>query len=190
MKKIFKHATSEVHPSAIVGEGTKIWHFCHVMEGARIGKDCVLGQNVFVGKGVIIGDRTKIQNNVSLYEGVVLEEDVFCGPSCVFTNVKNPRSHVSRKREFQKTVVKRGATLGANCTVMCGSTIGRYAFVGAASLVTHDVPDHALVLGVPARQKGFMCQCGERLVFKSRSASCARCGSKFNKKNKKIFHRT
>ncbi len=180
------HPTSEVHENAQVGEGTQIWHFCHVMPGAKIGKNCVLGQNVFVGKGANIGNGVKIQNNVSIYDGVVLEDDVFCGPSCVFTNVKNPRSHISRKKEFGATRVKRGATIGANATILCGHTIGSYAFIGAASLVTCDVPDYALVFGVPARLAGWMCRCGEKLTFKKQRAGCARCGQAYSKKKNRL----
>lgn len=159
----FVHESSYVDQPSEIGEGTKIWHFCHIMAGAKIGRRCVLGQNVMVGPGVVIGDGVKIQNNVSLYTGVVLEDDVFVGPSVVFTNVLTPRSHVSRKHEFQPTLVRRGATVGANATVMCGVVIGRYAFVGAGAVVTRDVPDHALIYGNPARPQGWMCECGVRL---------------------------
>lgn len=158
-----------VHPSAIVddgaviGNGTAVWHWVHVCSGARIGRDCSLGQGVFVGKRVSIGDRVKIQNNVSVYDNVTLEDDVFCGPSMVFTNVYNPRAHVSRKDEYRDTLVCRGATLGANCTIVCGVTVGAYAFVGAGAVVTCDVPAHALVVGVPARQKGWVSHSGEIL---------------------------
>lgn len=186
------HPSSEVHESARIGEGTRIWHFCHVMAGASIGKNCVLGQNVFVAKGVKIGDDSKVQNNVSLYEGVELEDGVFCGPSCVFTNVGTPRSFISRKNEFGRTLVKRGATIGANATIVCGNTIGRFAFVGAGSVVTGDVPDHALVYGVPARQKGWVCACGEILKFRKARAACARCGARYRleKKGIRIEHGT
>lgn len=159
------------HPSAIVdepahiGENTKIWHFCHVMAHARIGKGCSLGQNVFVAAHVEIGDNVKIQNNVSLYEGVVVEDDVFLGPSMVFTNVYNPRSGVNRKSEYRKTLVRHGASIGANATIVCGNTIGRFAFVGAGSVVLRDVPDYALIVGNPGRQIGWMSEFGERLYF-------------------------
>ena len=161
----FAHPTATVDPGSDVGEGTRIWHYSHVMSGARIGRDCVLGQNVFVGSDVEIGDRVKIQNNVSVYEGVVIEDDVFCGPSMVFTNVLNPRSHVSRRHEFRPTLLRHGATIGANATLVCGHTVGRYAFVAAGAVVTHDVPDHALAVGVPARISGWVCRCGGRLPF-------------------------
>jgi UDP-2-acetamido-3-amino-2,3-dideoxy-glucuronate N-acetyltransferase len=174
-----------VHSSAIVdepceiGEGTKIWHFSHVMANSRIGRDCILGQNVHVASGVRIGNNAKIQNNVSLYTGVELEDDVFCGPSMVFTNVLTPRSHVNRKAEYQKTLVKRGASLGANSTVVSGVTVGEYALVGAGAVVTKDVPDHALVVGVPARQVGWVCQCGVRLEVADRTALCPSCGATY-----------
>ena len=175
---------SRVHPSAVVdpgaeiGDGTKVWHFCHIMPQARIGRDCSLGQNVFVADRVVVGDNVKIQNNVSLYEGVILEDDVFCGPSMVFTNVINPRSHVSRREEYQTTRVKRGASIGANATVVCGNDVGRYAFIGAGAVVTSDVPDFALMVGVPARRIGWMCQCGIRLPQSSGGqVTCDECGS-------------
>lgn len=172
-------------PSAIVdqpceiGDGTKIWHFSHVMQNSKIGRGCNLGQNVHVASGVRIGNNAKIQNNVSLYAGVELEDDVFCGPSMVFTNVLNPRSHVNRKSEYQKTLVKRGATLGANSTIVCGVTIGRYAFVGAGAVVTRDVADHALVVGTPARQIGWVCECGERLESRADAWACPRCEAEY-----------
>lgn len=159
----------QIHPSAIVdegaviGEGSRVWHFVHVCGGARIGARVSLGQNVFVGNRVVIGDDCKIQNNVSVYDNVTLEEGVFCGPSMVFTNVYNPRAEVERKSEFRDTLVRRGATLGANSTIVCGVTIGAYAFVGAGAVINHDVPDYALMVGVPARQIGWMSEYGERL---------------------------
>jgi UDP-2-acetamido-3-amino-2,3-dideoxy-glucuronate N-acetyltransferase len=162
-----------VHPSSIIdqpctiGKGTKIWHFCHVMAGAQIGDNCTLGQNVMVANNVTIGNNVKIQNNVSVYEGVELEQDVFCGPSCVFTNVINPRSQINRHHDYQVTLVRRGATLGANATIICGITIGQYAFIGAGSVVTRDVPDYALILGVPGVRKGWMSRHGYQLVISS-----------------------
>lgn len=172
---------STVHPSAIVdegaeiGAGSRIWHWVHVCGGARIGRDCSLGQNVFVGNHVAIGNNCKIQNNVSVYDNVTLEDDVFCGPSMVFTNVYNPRSAVSRKDEYRDTLVKRGATLGANCTVVCGVTIGEYAFVGAGAVVTENVPSYALMVGVPARQIGWMSEHGERLALPLTGTARAAC---------------
>jgi UDP-2-acetamido-3-amino-2,3-dideoxy-glucuronate N-acetyltransferase len=177
-----------VHPSAIVdagaalGEGTRVWHFAHVCAGARIGAGCSLGQGVYVGNDVVIGDNVRIQNNVSVYDAVTLEDDVFCGPSMVFTNVYNPRSAVSRKDEYRKTRVRRGATLGANCTIVCGTTIGRYAFIGAGAVVNRDVPDFALMLGVPARQAGWMSRHGERLALPLAGqgrAQCAQTGDRY-----------
>jgi UDP-2-acetamido-3-amino-2,3-dideoxy-glucuronate N-acetyltransferase len=157
------HATAIVDPGATIGEGTRVWHWVHVSGGAVIGERCSLGQNVYVGNRVRIGNNVKIQNNVSVYDNVTLEDDVFCGPSMVFTNVYNPRSAVSRKDEYRDTLVKRGATLGANCTIVCGVVIGEYAFVGAGAVVNRDVPPFALMLGVPARQAGWMSRFGERL---------------------------
>jgi UDP-2-acetamido-3-amino-2,3-dideoxy-glucuronate N-acetyltransferase len=177
----FAHPTAVIDPDAEIGASTRIWHFSHIMEGVRIGQRCTLGQNTFVGRNVVIGNNVKIQNNVSIYEGVALEDDVFCGPSMVFTNVSNPRSHVPRKDEFRPTLVRRGATLGANATIICGCTIGSYAFVGAGAVVTRDVPDYALVLGAPARIKGWMCECGVRLEFQEAEASCQSCGSRYSK---------
>lgn len=159
----------QIHPTAIIDEGasigknTTVWHWVHICRGATIGDGCSLGQNVFIGNKVIIGNNVKIQNNVSVYDNVTLEDDVFCGPSMVFTNVYNPRSAINRKNEYRNTVVKKGATLGANCTIVCGVTIGQYAFVGAGSVVNRNVPDYALMVGVPARQVGWMSQYGEKL---------------------------
>jgi len=157
------HETAIVDDGAVIGEGTRIWHWAHVCAGARIGAGCSLGQNVFVGNRVVIGDNVRIQNNVSVYDNVTLEDDVFCGPSMVFTNVYNPRSTVSRKHEYRNTMVRKGATLGANCTIICGITIGHYAFIGAGAVVNRDVPDYALMTGVPARRIGWMSEFGERL---------------------------
>lgn len=163
MTEVQVHPTAIIDAGASIGAGSRIWHWVHVCSGAVIGKACSLGQNVFVGNRVRIGNNVRIQNNVSVYDNVTLEDDVFCGPSMVFTNVYNPRSAVPRKDEYRDTLVRRGATLGANCTIVCGVTIGRYAFVGAGAVVTHDVPDYALMVGVPARQIGWMSEFGERL---------------------------
>lgn len=163
MSDYFVHPSAYVDEPCEIGAGTKIWHFCHVMKNARIGERCILGQNVFVANDVVIGSNVKIQNNVSVYTGVTLEDDVFCGPSCVFTNVINPRSQVVRHSQYLPTLVKRGVTIGANATIVCGATIGRYAFIGAGATVRGDVPDYALMLGVPARQKGWMSRHGHRL---------------------------
>lgn len=161
--KAWVHSTAVVDDGAILGEGTKVWHFCHVMTGARVGARCVLGQNVFIAGGAVVGDGCRVQNNVSIYDGVVLEDEVFVGPSAVFTNVKNPRAAVSRKDAFGPTRVGRGATIGANATIVCGVVIGDHAFVGAGAVVTRDVASHALVTGVPARRVGWTCACGNAL---------------------------
>ncbi len=177
-----------IHPSAVVdegaqlGEGTRVWHWVHVSGGARIGPGCSLGQGVFVGNDVVIGRNVKVQNHVSVYDAVTLEDDVFCGPSMVFTNVYNPRSAVPRKDEYRRTLVRQGATLGANCTIVCGSTIGAYAFVGAGALVNHDVPAYALMVGVPARRVGWMSRHGERLALPpsgSGEATCPATGERY-----------
>jgi UDP-2-acetamido-3-amino-2,3-dideoxy-glucuronate N-acetyltransferase len=179
------HASSFVDEGAEIGAGTRIWHFCHVMPRARIGRGCNIGQNVFIASDVVLGDNVKIQNNVSIYTGVVVEDDVFLGPSMVFTNVVNPRSHVSRKDEYRPTRVRQGASIGANATIVCGVTLGRYAFVGAGAVVTRDVPDHALVTGNPGRVRGWMCQCGLKLQFPEGSggdrAVCGHCQSRYTK---------
>ena len=159
----YVHPTATIDEPCTIGAGTKIWHFCHVMKNARIGERCILGQNVMIASDVVIGSNCKIQNNVSIYTGVTLEDDVFCGPSCVFTNISNPRSQIVRHHLFERTLVRRGATIGANATIVCGVTLGRYAFVGAGAVVTTDVPDYGLVLGVPARQVGWMSRHGHRL---------------------------
>ena len=172
------HESAYVDDGATIGAGTKVWHFCHVLGGAVIGEWCSLGQNVVVMNGTRVGNNVKIQNNVSIYEGVELEDDVFCGPSMVFTNVMNPRSHVSRRNEYRRTLVHRGATIGANATIVCGTTLGEYAFIGAGAVVADDVLDYALMVGVPARRIGWMCQCGERLPDSGRG-TCAACGSTY-----------
>lgn len=176
-KNYFAHESSFVDDGCQIGEGTKIWHFCHIQTGAKIGKKCSLGQNVNISNNVTVGDGCKVQNNVSLYEGVVLEDNVFCGPSCVFTNDLTPRAKYPKGREnYKKTLVKEGASIGANATVVCGHTVGRCALIGAGAVVACDVPDYALMLGVPARVAGYVCRCGERLRFKGENAQCEACG--------------
>jgi UDP-2-acetamido-3-amino-2,3-dideoxy-glucuronate N-acetyltransferase len=174
----FIHESAYVDEGARIGAGTKVWHFCHILGGAVIGERCSLGQNVVVMNGTRIGNNVKIQNNVSVYEGVIIEDDVFCGPSMVFTNVINPRSHVSRKDEYKTTLVRRGASIGANATVVCGVTLGEYTFIGAGAVITKDVPAFALMAGVPARRIGWMCQCGVRLPDTG-AATCAACGTRY-----------
>jgi UDP-2-acetamido-3-amino-2,3-dideoxy-glucuronate N-acetyltransferase len=159
----FVHESSYVDDNVEIGEGTRVWHFCHILSGTKIGQGCVIGQNCAVGPDVVVGDRCKLQNNVSLFKGVTLEEEVFCGPSCVFTNVLNPRAFIERKQEFRRTLVRRGATIGANATIICGVTIGRYAMIGAGAVVSTDVPDYALLLGVPGRQVGWVSRHGRSL---------------------------
>lgn len=175
-KPYFAHETAVIDDGARIGDGTRIWHFSHVMSGAVIGRECSLGQNVVVGAQARVGNHCKIQNNVSIYDRVELEDFVFCGPSMVFTNVMNPRSHISRKHEYLPTLVRKGATIGANSVIVCGHTLGRYAFIGSGSVVTRDVPDFGLCFGNPARQHGWMCQCGVRLEFAGDKATCQTCG--------------
>lgn len=178
----FVHPSSVIDEGAVIGEGTRIWHFCHVMGGARIGRDCVVGQNVFIGADVVVGDRVRIQNNVSLYTGVTLEDDVFVGPSAVFTNVRTPRSAVSRRHAFESTRIGRGATIGANATIVCGVTIGEYAFIGAGAVVTRAVPPYGLAYGNPARLRGWMCRCGARLTLvRGESLRCRACGARYRR---------
>lgn len=179
-KNYFVHESSYVDEGCEIGEGTKIWHFSHVMKGSVIGPKCNIGQNVVISPGVVLGQGVKIQNNVSVYTGVICEDGVFLGPSCVFTNVINPRAFIERKDEYRKTTVKKGASIGANATIVCGHDIGRYAFVGAGSVVTKDVPDYAMVYGSPARIKGYVCRCGSKLNFTDGNATCSACGMKYN----------
>ena len=178
MSEAVVHESAFVDEGAQIGAGTRVWHFCHILGGAVIGERCSLGQNVVVMNGVRIGNNVKIQNNVSVYEGVELEDDVFCGPSMVFTNVVNPRSHVSRRNEYKRTLVRKGATIGANATIVCGATLGEYAFIGAGSVVTNDVPAYALIVGVPGKRIGWMCACGERLPD-SGTGKCSACSSTY-----------
>jgi UDP-2-acetamido-3-amino-2,3-dideoxy-glucuronate N-acetyltransferase len=180
-RSFWAHETACVDDPDAIGEGTRVWHFSHISKGARVGRGCSIGQNVYIAPGAVVGAGVKIQNNVSVYDGVTLEDAVFCGPSVVFTNVINPRSHISRKHEFRPTLVRHGATLGANATILCGLTIGRYAFVGAGAVVTRDIPDFALIMGNPGRQQGWMCRCGVKLKLAVRGGrprvSCQVCGA-------------
>lgn len=177
--KYFIHESSYVDSPCEIGEGTKIWHFSHVMSGSKIGNNCNIGQNVVISPDVVLGNGVKIQNNVSVYTGVVCEDDVFLGPSCVFTNVINPRSFISRKDEYRKTVIKKGASIGANATIVCGHNIGKYAFVAAGAVVTKDIPDYAMVMGNPARIAYFVCECGCKLNFENNIARCDKCGMEY-----------
>ena len=179
LHKYFAHESSYIDENCKIGKGTKIWHFCQIMPGCEIGENCNIGQNVVVSPGAIIGNGVKIQNNVSLYTGVIIEDDVFLGPSCVFTNVINPRAFIERKEEYRKTVVGKGASIGANATIVCGCRIGRYAFVGAGAVVTKDVPDFALVYGNPAKVRGAVCKCGGKL---SEKLLCVFCGEEYELK--------
>ncbi len=171
-----------------IGDGTKIWHYTHILTKSSLGKECVIGQNVSIGPDVTIGDNCKVQNNVSIYKGVTLEKDVFCGPSCVFTNVYNPRAFIERKQEFLATLVKKGASIGANATIVCGITIGKYAVIGAGAVVKSDVPDQAIFVGVPARQIGWACKCGVTSKFKQNKATCGNCGNVYELKDEQIVN--
>ncbi len=186
-KPYFVHPSSYVDEPTQIGEGTQIWHFCHISSNTLLGKGCKIGQNVFVASGVSIGNNVKIQNNVSIYSGVVLEDDVFCGPSIVFTNVKTPRSAFIRNTDYAKTLVRQGATLGANSTIVCGVTIGRHALVGAGAVVTRDVLDHAIVVGNPARQRGWACLCGVPLHFVEQQGHCPECNRTYQLKGKTLI---
>jgi len=184
----FAHETAVIDTLCQIGKGTKVWHFSHIMSGAKIGERCNIGQNVVISSGAKVGNNVKIQNNVSVYKGVTLENDVFCGPSMVFTNVINPRSHIPRKHEFKKTLVKKGATIGANATIVCGHTIGRYAFIGAGAVITKDVPDYALMLGNPAKVAGWMCECGHQLDLQDEISICNFCGKQYRRTREELKH--
>ena len=175
MNDYFVHSSSFVDDGVEIGKATKVWHFCHLMTGSKIGANCNIGQNVVVSPGVILGDGVKVQNNVSIYTGVECEDGVFLGPSMVFTNVINPRAFIEKKAEYKTTLMRRGATIGANATVICGNTIGRYAMVGAGSVVSSDIPDYALFYGNPAHLRGWVCQCGEKLTFENYQGACKSC---------------
>ena len=189
-KDVFIHETSFIDDDVTIGIGTKIWHFSHVLNGCEIGKNCSFGQNVVVGPNVDIGNHVKIQNNVSVYEGVTLEDGVFCGPSCVFTNVHNPRSKIVRKNEYRKTLVQKGVTLGANCTIVCGVTLGKFSFIGAGAVISKDVPNYALMVGVPAKQVGWMSEYGEKLDLPLKGNAetiCKHTNQKYKLKDDKVF---
>lgn len=178
-KHFFVHPTSEIDQEVVIGEDTKIWHFCHIQKQAVIGRSCTIGQNVNISEGVKIGSHVKIQNNVSVYSGVEIEDYVFCGPSCVFTNDTNPRSKYPKgKQYYKKTLIREGASIGANATIVCGHTVGKYALIGAGAVVASDIPDYALAVGMPARQAGWVCECGEKLA---EDLVCKACGRKYNR---------
>ncbi len=189
-KDVFIHESSYIDHDVEIGRGTKIWHFSHILNSCRIGEDCSFGQNVVIGPKVVIGNKVKVQNNVSIYEGVTLEDSVFCGPSCVFTNVSNPRSNIDRKNEFKKTLLKKGSTIGANCTIVCGVTVGSYSFIGAGAVITKNVPDYALVVGVPGKQIGWISEYGEKLDFPilgNAETICKHSNQKYKLENGKVF---
>ena len=188
MENYFSHESAIIHPDASIGEGTKIWHFSHIMANCKIGKGCNIGQNVVVSPDVVLGDNVKVQNNVSIYSGVICEDDVFLGPSMVFTNVINPRSHVVRRGQYAKTIVRKGASIGANATIVCGHEIGEYAFIGAGAVVTKEVLPYALVLGNPARQVGWMSKFGHKLIFNAEGmASCPESGEHYQLNENKLI---
>ncbi|MCL0030313.1 N-acetyltransferase [Thermodesulfovibrionales bacterium] len=186
-QEYFVHESSYIDDNTEIGEGSQIWHFSHILTGSKIGRNCIIGQNVMIGTDVIVGNRCKIQNNVSIYKGVTLEDEVFCGPSCVFTNVYNPRAFIERKHEFKETLVKRGATIGANATIICGVIIGKYTMLGAGAVVKSDVLDYAIVAGVPAKQIGWACRCGTTLKFNDNHAICGYCGNEYILKDSKFI---
>ena len=187
MSNYFVHESSYVDDNVKIGDGTKIWHFSHVMSNSEMGKNCNIGQNVVISPGVKLGNGVKIQNNVSVYTGVICEDDVFLGPSCVFTNVINPRSFIERKAEYKDTIIATGASVGANVTIVCGNNIGKYALIGAGAVVTKNIPDYALVMGNPARIKGYVCKCGEKLAFDdNNNGTCSACGLHYIKDNDKV----
>lgn len=185
-KNYFVHESSYVDGDIKIGEGTKIWHFSHIMSNCEIGERCNIGQNVVISPGVKLGNGVKIQNNVSVYTGVICEDDVFLGPSCVFTNVVNPRSFIERKSEYKQTIIGKGASVGANVTIVCGHNIGKYALVGAGAVVTKNVPDYALVIGNPARVHGYVCKCGEKILFEDNKAICSACNEHYVKNEDKV----
>ncbi len=185
-KKYFVHESSYIDDNVEIGEGTKVWHFSHIMSNSTMGEKCNIGQNVVISPGVRLGNGVKIQNNVSVYTGVICEDDVFLGPSCVFTNVINPRSFIERKSEYKQTIIGKGASVGANVTIVCGHNIGKYALIGAGAVVTKNIPDYALVVGNPAIVKGYVCKCGSKLDFKENKAICESCNEEYIKSNEKV----
>ncbi|AIY80857.1 N-acetyltransferase [Clostridium botulinum] len=185
-KKYFVHESSYIDDNVEIGEGTKIWHFSHIMSNSIMGEKCNIGQNVVISPGVKLGNGVKIQNNVSVYTGVICEDDVFLGPSCVFTNVINPRSFIERKSEYKQTIIGKGASVGANVTIVCGHNIGKYALIGAGAVVTKNIPDYALVVGNPAIVKGYVCKCGSKLDFKNNKAICESCNEEYIKSDEKV----
>ncbi|MDR5588758.1 MULTISPECIES: DapH/DapD/GlmU-related protein [Clostridium] len=185
-KKYFVHESSYIDDNVEIGEGTKIWHFSHIMSNSIMGEKCNIGQNVVISPGVKLGNGVKIQNNVSVYTGVICEDDVFLGPSCVFTNVINPRSFIERKSEYKKTIIGKGSSIGANVTIVCGHNIGKYALIGAGAVVTKNIPDYALVVGNPAIVKGYVCKCGSKLDFKNNKAICESCNEEYLKSDEKV----